>query len=215
MPREHQFGYRSGEGDYTGSTFGTDAIVIAKNDIKFSAVTGFAKLIGNNRLTNCSVVGNSVLCDTESEGGHFVDTVSHYNIVKKSLLEYNTIVWSRIENCYLKHSIIDNCVLQDVTGKDVQLKNCQVKDCVLPLNCIIEEGIWTRPPLTFTCKSGFVVCEGIEDKVIVSCTNNKIDKWLSGAGRRYGRTLGLKEEEIDEIENYVRIIRDSKKESQG
>lgn len=70
------------------------------------------------------------------------------------------------------------------------------------------EGRWTRRPLNYVASSGFVVSESVGRKVVINCTNNTVEKWLNrGAGRRYGRLVGLTNEQTDEIQYLVEQIK--------
>lgn len=146
-----------------------------------------------------------------------LSTATGSPVIINSHILGNSVVSDKAEvlNSIVLNSIIaDNAVIENVI-----MIGCTVvgsarvlcKDTTTIQNCIIEEGFWHRSPISYTLPTGVTITEGIDDKVVVDCTNNRISKWLGGAGRIFGRIKGYTEEEMDMIEYYIKQIEEIKK----
>lgn len=219
--REHRFLQRSGNGEYINSKFSseveifdtpkiTDSLVYGGGqifdspNILRSTLDGFYRISGRPFIRDshvsgtAQIMGNPSILNTVISG----NTIVKNSIVKNSFVEDNSRLLDKtsIEFCDISDNAVV-CGTAAVLGKDEDRIKLFGWD-------YIEEGLWTRRPMVFIASSGFVVSESINRNVIISCTNNTVEKWLDkSAGRRYGKLVGLNNYQIDELEWYVLQIR--------
>lgn len=212
---KHVFGHRSGKGTYDAVDWGA----------------GEAEVYGSPTIINSSVLRgkvfdtvtilNSEVCGPRDDLDFEEPTISGKSIVVNSKIFDGVVLADEaiVNNSLLygASKVIENgnirwCNMHDnaIVAGDAVVSGTEYSPVFLRHDVYIDRGFWNRAPLSFSCKSGYVVTESVDNLVNVSCTTNTIDKWLSGAGRRYGRILNMAEKEIDEIQGYVEMIRDFK-----
>lgn len=151
-----------------------------------SSISSDSIVTGKPRIEDSIIKGRSVISDKSLIRG---------SIVFDSIVSDETL----LRNC----AVINSTILNDATIYGFN-ERIFIKDS------IIVEGTWFRPPITYTLPTGWIITESIDDRVTVSCTTNKIDKWLSGAGARYGKLVGMSQDEIDVCLFYIRQIKEIK-----
>lgn len=204
MTKLHQWGHRSERGIYINNAFGKEAEIFGSPFIKNSMIMG-GKILGG-RLVNCLMDGEPIFNGREAYSVELHDKA----MMIDHTYAWNSQLWGESRLLDKAHisavSMFDNAT---VCGTGIVIGTSKT-NVVLNGYDYIDRGIWYRKPVTYICESGFVVTENVEQLVTVSCTTNTVAKWLGGAGRRYGRILGLSESEIDEIQTYVSMIRNLK-----
>lgn len=169
------------------STIAEYAVIAGESFVVYSFVGGLAKVTGRPMVEGSSISGGSIVADTA--------------VVKDSFVSLNARVFG---DAYVENSTI--------TGGAIVCGNAVVIGTAIEGNTFIDRGVWNRPPLSFTCKSGFCVTESTGDLINIHCITSPARKWLK-AGERYGRVLGLSEEDIREIDEYVNRIIEFKRNS--
>lgn len=158
-----------------------------KGTYMYSDFSPESVITGEPNIWNSKILGNSVISDRVS----MIDCIIYNSIISDDVV---------LKDCIVINSTITGSTV--ITGKyEAKLV---VKDSIL------VEGIWNRNPISYTLPTGWTITESINDRVTVSCTTNKIDKWLSGAGARYGKLVGMSQDEIDVCLFYIRQIKEIK-----
>lgn len=215
----HNWGLRSGKGTYKnsqfsryfeafgapriigshclgGQVFGEPVITNTYMD-GIPVVQGEAEITDSVILGSAKIIGSPVLTDS---------SVADFGVVADHAFLFQSDVAGNAR--VLDHAVLKNTM---VTGNALIKGSAQIvgpKDGILEIGeyIILDRGLWTRAPIHFICNSGYSVTESENEYVTVSCTTNTTKKWLSGAGRRYGKLMGMTEEEIDEVQYYVEAI---------
>lgn len=212
----HQWGFRSGTGDYRGSEFSEDAEIHGSPEITDCLIYG-GNIFGTPTLRDSSLIGNPFISgkcgiiDSDVMGcSKITDLAVSVNSKHSglSVLADKAIVFNSwlSGNCkVLESSVVNKC---DISGNAVVCGNAVVMGCELDGYMFLDRGLWERPPLSFICSSGLVVNESVFGYVNVSCITNKIEKWLGGSGDRYGKLLGMSSFELEEVRYYVKLVRD-------
>jgi hypothetical protein len=207
---KHQFGHRSGSGDYQDVSWGENAETYGSPIIKKSSIAGgkvFGGYIENSKLFNEVIVsGSPAITDS---------IVMHRAIVSDHAKCRNSILTD--ESRLIDYAMVNHVIMKEfaVIGGKAVVVGVHDERLVIGSYMNIDRGVWFKAPMHFVCSSGFVVTESIDNLVNVSCTTNTIEKWLGGAGRRYGKLVGLDEKQSDEIIGYIEEIRDFKQQNKS
>lgn len=218
----HQFGHRSGRGSYENTKFSSSAEVydapkikdsliyggriFDTAKIKNSSVSGYATISGDSYISNSHVSGfalvnNSYLLNSVVSGGAII---SGGQVFSSEVSDSAKI----LDKAHLWFCRMDKFAI--VCG-NARVKGREDNPVILTEHDYLDSGDWYRPPVTFAASSGFIVSEATGRDVVISCTKASVEKWLDrGAGRRYGKMVGMSPEEIDEVQYYTEVIRNLK-----
>lgn len=158
--------------------------IVSTLSARHTHISGHARVIGNTSI------GRSVISDMAVVSG---------KAIYGSELYGNSMV--------LDEADVSFCILEDfavVCGNAVVVGDVK-NPMVLSGYTYIHTGLWLRPPRTEVAwKSGIIVSECKNGKVNVGCICNTPEKFLGGAGDRYGLMLGLNGDQLDEVREIVR-----------
>ena len=221
MPVEHIWGIRSTDG--TDNNFHEEVEIYGEPILTNNIFTG-GKIFGEVVITGSMIGGNTVVAGKVQ--------ILDSNIMGNSMVMENCWVW--------KSHLSDSVVVTDrasvknsvLYGDARVFGEATVKNAILGPGVIIkgtakvigpekgfihfnkpmtlDRGEWSRPPISFTTSSGLIVTESIDDMVKVNCQTAPVSKWLGGAGDRYGKQLGMTDEERRETLDLVKIIGEMK-----
>lgn len=220
---EHIFAHRSGQGIYEnckfakgveifdtpkmydsliygGQTFDSPNIVNSslasycringRPRIRDSHVSGTAQIYGMPQIYNSVIAGNALI--GKDVGIHFSEILGNARILDKARV---------IDAVITGNAVV--CESANVWGKHES-----------PLEIggytYISEGTWLRPPLVLETDFGFAIVESINRNVHIGCITNTVEKFLSGAGDRYGHLLGLDKSQVDMLRYGVQYMKDMK-----
>lgn len=199
---KHQFGHRSEKGTYTNTNFSEEAEIYGSPILENCSIRG-GKVLGQSILRASSMSDSPMVTDQ-------AEVINSHLYGRAMVADQSRVVSSVVADDakVLDHARVDFTVMFDhsiVCGTGIVMGSLF---SVVSLNgyAYIDRGVWTRPPITYITKAGFIVNENIDDLVTVSCTTSTCKKWLSGAGRRYGKLIGMSVEDIDEVEYWVKEI---------
>jgi hypothetical protein len=204
----HQFGHRSGEGTYINSSFGEAAEIYGSPLIENS-------YIHSGKVFSGVIKESGMQGDAIFNGGHLIHSVmTDQSLVAGDVYAFNSQLWHNsrlLDRANINGVHLLNEAMVCGTGMVIgYTPESDYKPLVLKEYDFIDRGTWYRRPRTYVVEGGWVVTENVGQLVTVSCTTNTIEKWLGGAGRRYGRFVGMAPETIDEIQGHVEAIRDLK-----
>ena len=221
MPVEHIWGIRSTDGHNNnfhedveiygnpemhdnlfvgGKVFGPAIIknsIIGGNTLISGEVTVFnSTLMGDCKLTGYATVQKSCISDQA--------TITDVATVINSMVMGDAKIFGRahVENALIGPGVI-------IKG-DASIIGPEKGMLQLVGHMIIEAGEWTRPPISFATSSGLVVTEAHDNQVKVNCQTATIERWLGGAGDRYGKQLGMTDSERKETLDLIRLIGEMK-----
>lgn len=218
MPVNHVWGARSVDGE--NNQFSQYAQVFGKPVIRNSRVMA-GRIFNEPYINNCTLVGESLIFNSPRlDNTVVIDTpvIAGKAYLDKCTVAGNAVVLDNVSarNCMImgKARISGNAILENAAiGDEVIIKGtAHIKGLaggVLEIEgyVFLDRGVWTRAPLHYVChKSGLVVTESEGELVNINCTTNTAKKWLNGAGRRYGKMLGMTPEELDEVDHYTELI---------
>lgn len=218
MPVNHIWGARSVQG--VNNQFGQDAQVYGTPTIKDSRML-MGRVFDTADIENCTIsgdimiFGSPILINTVVIGKSVVGGQACLNscTVSDMALVYEN---AHLQNCHVVgnariHGEAD--VRNAMIGGEAIIKGTAKifgqEGGVLEIGgyVYLDRGIWNRAPLHFVCEaSGLVVTESEGEQINVNCTTNTAKKWLNGAGRRYGKILGMTPAECDEALYYIELI---------
>lgn len=218
----HQWGHRSGKGKYENTKFSENAEVYDSPTIEDSLIYG-GKIFNSPIIENSSMSGYPTICgETKIVNSH----VSGFAFVNDALIVNSTIsdgaivaggsvLYSDISGSakVLDKAVVVHCEVDafSIVCGDAIVRGTESNPVILLGHDYLDSGDWYRPPVTFAASSGFIVSEATGRDVVISCTKASVEKWLDrGAGRRYGKMVGMSPEEIDEVQYYTEVIRDLK-----
>lgn len=199
---KHTFGLRSGKGVYEEVVFGNTLEILG------------APKIYKSQVLSGLILGSPVIELSKMDGD--MPVIADYASVYMSrVMDTSRVVGNASvigSSIYNDARVFENAVVHNscISEHAVIRGTATILFCEINGWADIHEGIWARPPLHFVATGGWSITEGIDDKVTVSCTSNKISKWLSGAGRRYGKLVGMPKEQIDEVQHWVEVIAKAK-----
>lgn len=217
MPVEHIWGIRSTDG--TNNNFHEDVEIYGSPSL-FSNLFVGGKIFGPVAISHSIVGGNTLVA---GEANINFSTlmgdckVMGYVTIDKSCISDQAVITDEA-------TVINSMVMGDakIFGK-AHVENALIGPGVIIKgdasiigpekglveftgHMIIEAGEWTKPPISFTTSSGLIVTEAVDNQVKVNCTTGPIDKWLGGAGDRYGKQLGMTDNERKETLDLIRLI---------
>lgn len=217
MPVNHLWGMRSVNG--TDNQFGTTAEVYGVPEIENSRVI-YGRVMNEAKVYDSLVSGNVLI------GGEAL--VSRSMVLGNAIINGEAVVTSS--------SVCDNAVvtdraaveLSDILGnsrvfENAYVKNARLKDEVIIRGegrligveggiievggyVFIDRGTWRRAPLHYVTSCGLVVVESVDNLVNISCITNDVRKILGKAGTRYGKIMGMTNEEIQEVQYCTELI---------
>lgn len=172
------------------SIVGGNALVTGEANINFSTLMGDCKVIGDVTIEKSCVSDQAVISDQAT--------------VINSMVMGDAKIFGRahVENALIGPGVI-------IKG-DASIIGPEKGMLQLVGHMIIEAGEWTRPPISFATSSGLVVTEAHDNQVKVNCQTATIDRWLGGAGDRYGKQLGMTDSERKETLDLIKLIGDMK-----
>lgn len=199
---KHQFGHRSEKGTYIDTKFSENAEIYGSPVLQGCNIQG-GRVFGQSSLYLSNMTGSPMVTDQ-------AQVINSHLYGRAIVADQSRVISSVIadDSKVLDHARVDFAVMFDhsiVCGTGIVMGS---PFSVVSLNgyAYVSEGVWTRPPITYITKAGWIINESIGDRVTVSCTTNSVHKWLSGAGRRYGKLIGMQPEDIDEVEHWVQEI---------
>ena len=203
------FGYRSNTTRLFGQNkLGPNTSVYGDSSIVDSLIYDSAEIY-NSGVHSSSVAGNAKVIESSISDSH----ISGLSMIAKSKTlsckmfdssrAYNTTM---VEVTMEGRSIISGGAVTGANLKD-EAHVCGgyvyrwEEEVVLDGKMFIHKGIWNRAPLIlYATLSDYTVQECVNGKIHINCTCNTIEKWLGGAGVRYGRMMGLNDTQVQEIE---------------
>lgn len=221
MPVEHIWGIRSTDG--ANNNFHEDVEIYGNPEMHYNLFVG-GKVFGPAIIRNSIIGGNTLIA---GEVTVFNSTlmgdckVTGYASVQKSCISdqatitdvatvYNSMVMGDAKifgRAHVENALIGPGVI--IKG-DASIIGPEKGLAEFTGYMIIEAGEWTKPPISFTTSSGLIVTEAVDNQVKVNCTTGPIDKWLGGAGDRYGKQLGMSDDERKETLDLIRLIGEMK-----
>lgn len=218
----HRWGHRSTNG--VNNVFGAEAEVYGKPDIRDSR-------IASGQIFNSSIITDSTVAGSVVIGPYAIVTRSsvlgNSRVIDNALIENSTVSGNAVicgraqafsSDITDNAKVYDNARVQRVRmfGDAIVCGTAIVsapEGVVLDLGygVFLDRGLWHRAPLLFHTSTGRTVVESSDNLVNIGCVTNTSDKWLGGAGDRYGRLMGMSKEEIDEVRYYVEILEQEKK----
>lgn len=218
----HQFGHRSGRGTYENTKFSSNAEVYDAPKIKDSLIYG-GRIFDTARIRNSSVAGyatisgNSWITNSHVSGLALVNNSNvYYSVVSGgAIISGGQVRDSEVSDSakVLDLAVISHCRVDrfSIVCGTATVVGSRENPVILTEHDYLDSGTWYRPPVTFAASSGFIISEATGRDVVISCTKASVEKWLDkGAGRRYGKMVGMSPEEIDEVQYYTEVIRDLK-----
>jgi len=206
----HQFVRLSEETKHLRSKFSDNFESFGKCRFEDSLLYG--GLVSESVITDSSsssypLITNSTVIKSHIGGLSFI---GHSKVAKffstgkiRVVNSFGIDVWmedfSIVENAKVFHTLLqDNATVKG--GKVVGKRDEKI---ILGGSTVIDRGVWKVAPLNYTSPNGISITENVGNLVTVSCITNTCEKWLGGAGRRYGRMLGFTKEDTDFIEDRV------------
>lgn len=201
---QHQWGHRSGAGKYINSTFGPNTEVFGSPTISYSVLLDRAMVFGGQ------IMNSNISEDAIFNGSRLIHTVMrHRSVMADQACAFNSYLGD--EARVLDKGSVSGVIMTGhatVCGTGIVIGGS--RHLILSGHDYIDRGVWFRRPATFISSEGRVVTENVGQLVTVGCTTNTVEKWLGGAGRRYGKIVGMTKAEIDEVQGYVEQLRDMK-----